>query len=91
MIPEEADAQLNRLIVKPYLELEGDGNHVGPYLGTQALIKRCHKRSSRDATRMALYKKYPVTAVDAAATPVPLLMSTLLKRFWRAIARCPTA
>lgn len=69
--------------MKPYLELEGDGSNVGPWikmLDTQALNKRCH---------MALYKDYPKTTVDVAATA--LLMASLPKHFQRAIATCSTA
>ena len=64
MTAEEADAPISQQSVKPVMELERDGTNFNRWrrlLDTQAIIKRCH---------MALYRDYPGTAVDAAATVV---------------------
>jgi hypothetical protein len=80
---EEADAQLSSQTVKPYVTLGNGGSNFHSWnkmLLSQARIKRC---------QMALYKDYPDSAVDAAATQ--LLMSSISPMFQRSVSSLPTA
>jgi hypothetical protein len=80
---EEADAQLSSQTVKPYVTLGNGGSNFHSWnkmLLSQARIKRC---------QMALYKDYPDSAVDAAATQ--LLMSSISPTFQRSVSSLPTA